>query len=31
MVIIADGGIRSGFDVNKMIALGVDLDLMGRD
>jgi isopentenyl diphosphate isomerase/L-lactate dehydrogenase-like FMN-dependent dehydrogenase len=31
IVISADGGVRTGFDIVKMIALGADIVLMGRD
>lgn len=30
VVITADGGVRTGFDVVKMVALGADIVLMGR-
>jgi 4-hydroxymandelate oxidase len=31
MVIFADGGVRSGYDVLKMLALGADAVMVGRD
>ena len=31
IIISADGGVRTGFDIVKMIALGADIVLMGRD
>lgn len=31
ILISADGGVRTGFDVVKMLALGADIILMGRD
>jgi isopentenyl diphosphate isomerase/L-lactate dehydrogenase-like FMN-dependent dehydrogenase len=31
VVITADGGVRTGYDVIKMLALGADAVLMGRD
>lgn len=30
IVILADSGIRNGFDVVRMIAFGVDIVLLGR-
>ncbi len=31
MIITAGGGVRTGFDVMKMLALGADAVLVGRD
>ena len=31
VVITADGGVRTGYDVLKMLALGADFVLLGRD
>jgi len=30
-MILADGGVRTGYDVLKMLALGADAVLVGRD
>lgn len=30
-VVVADGGVRTGFDVLKMLALGAQAVLVGRD
>jgi isopentenyl diphosphate isomerase/L-lactate dehydrogenase-like FMN-dependent dehydrogenase len=31
VIITADGGVRTGYDVLKMLALGADFVLLGRD